>query len=169
MTHMAKFYVPEYYDHFRCKGGACRRTCCRGWNITLSMREYFALRSVEGSESLNRRMDGALEIISDDKERYAAFVRTQDGSCPLLREDGLCAMHAECGEDMLPAVCREYPRAYRTDYACELAFSASCESFLRSQRILLASTSLPISDRISAFRKERTAASGYSELFFIRS
>lgn len=127
MTHMAKFYVPEYYDHFRCKGGACRRTCCRGWNITLSMHEYFALRSVEGSESLNRRMDGALEIISDDKERYAAFVRTQDGSCPLLREDGLCAMHAECGEEVLPAVCREYPRAYRTDYACELAFSASCE------------------------------------------
>lgn len=125
---MAQFYVPEYYDDFRCKCGACRRTCCRGWNITLSMREYYSLRAVQGSEELQRRIAGGLEIISGDTERYAAFVRTQDGSCPLLRKDGLCALQAECGEEALPSVCRDYPRVVRADYACELAFSASCEA-----------------------------------------
>lgn len=125
---MAKFYVPDYYDQFHCKGGACRRTCCRGWNITLNMGEYFSLRSVDASPGLNSRIENGLEIISDDKERYAAFVRTQDGSCPLLREDGLCALQAECGEGVLPSVCREYPRSVRTDYACELALSSSCEA-----------------------------------------
>lgn len=126
---MTKFFVPDYYDAFRCKGGACRHTCCRGWNISVNMHEYFALRSLPCSESLRGKLDGALSIISDtDRERFAAFVRREDGSCPLLREDGLCALQHECGEEPLPTVCRVYPRSVRCDYAREIALSASCEA-----------------------------------------
>lgn len=126
---MAKTFVPDYFDTFSCKGGDCRRTCCCGWNIAVSMREYFTLRSLECTDALQKRLDGALSIISDtDRERYAAFSRTSDGSCPLLLESGLCALQKECGEEPMPAVCRMYPRALHCDYAREIALSASCEA-----------------------------------------
>lgn len=125
---MATYIVPDYYDRFQCKCGDCRRTCCSGWNISISMQEYYALLSADGSDDLRRRLSCALEIISDDRERYAAFVRTQEGQCPLLADNGLCALQRECGEGLMPAVCRMYPRAVRTDYACEIAFSSSCEA-----------------------------------------
>lgn len=128
MTRMSEFIVPDYYDHFHCKCGDCRKSCCRGWNISVSMREYYTLLSADASEDLRRRLDSALEIVSGDRERYAAFRRTEDGCCPLLAENGLCALQRECGEEPMPAVCRTYPRAIRTSPACELAFSASCEA-----------------------------------------
>ncbi len=121
---MPKFFVPDYDGDFSCKCGACRRSCCAGWNISMSMREYIALRSLKGSADLQNRIEGGLKIIGDDRERYAAFVRGENGACPLLCADGLCALQRECGEEPLPSVCRMYPRAIS---GREIALSASCE------------------------------------------
>lgn len=27
--------LPDFYDRFQCKAGACQHTCCRGWEIDI--------------------------------------------------------------------------------------------------------------------------------------
>jgi len=34
-----------------------------------------------------------------------------DGRCQLLQQDGLCGLHARCGETVLPNICATYPRS----------------------------------------------------------
>ncbi|HOO44429.1 MAG TPA: flagellin lysine-N-methylase, partial [Bacillota bacterium] len=52
------------------------------------------------------------------------------GNCPMLMENGYCELHANCGEDSLPSVCRYYPRGPRNNYAFESSCANSCEKTL---------------------------------------
>lgn len=120
--------VPDYYTRFACKGGSCTGTCCRGWNVSVSMEEYLRLLGLDCSPALRQKLDRAfLPAEHPTPQRYAVVFPTWEGSCPVLREDGLCALHAELGEGVLPAVCRSYPRSCRGG---ECACSNSCEGVL---------------------------------------
>ena len=122
------FTVPDYYPGFVCKAENCRRNCCFGWHITVSVNDYFRLVGLECSPDLRSRLDRALHILRDaTPERYAEFSRTYTGECPLIRPDGLCALQRECGEDSLSSVCRYYPRSPRTLHGSECSLSVTCE------------------------------------------
>ncbi len=123
--------MPDYYPHFACKGGACRATCCRGWDVSLPMDEYFRLLGLDCSPELRARLDGAFHAAdAPSPERYAQISHNWLGDCPMQREDGLCALQCECGETALPAVCRRYPRGARGLFDRECACSNSCEAVL---------------------------------------
>ena len=123
--------MPDYYPHFACKGGACRATCCRGWDVSLPMDEYFRLLGLDCSPELRARLDGAFHATdAPSPERYAQISHNWLGDCPMQREDGLCALQCECGETALPAVCRRYPRGARGLFDRECACSNSCEAVL---------------------------------------
>ena len=123
--------MPDYYPHFACKGGACRATCCRGWDVSLPMDEYFRLLGLDCSPELRARLDGAFHAVdAPSPERYAQISHNWLGDCPMQREDGLCALQCECGETVLPAVCRRYPRGARGLFDRECACSNSCEAVL---------------------------------------
>lgn len=125
-THV--YTVPDYYKDFVCKGSACRRTCCKGWPVSLSMTEYFRLLGINCSKKLRKRLDCAFYSANDrDSDRYVLFCKNQDGDCPLHLADGYCGIQKECGEAVLPAVCRYYPRAIRAGVTYECSCSASCE------------------------------------------
>lgn len=93
-----KTIAPDYYKNFRCTADKCRHTCCRGWEIDID--------------------DSALSRFADVKEISSRicfdntphFMLTEDESCPFLREDGLCSMILDYGEDMLCDICRDHPR-----------------------------------------------------------
>lgn len=127
-----KFIVPAYYKDFSCKGGACRTCCCGGWAVTVSMKEYFSLLGLECSRELRYKIDGALHLLKDaDENRFAQILPAFDGTCPMRRKsDGYCALQCECGEDVLPAVCRYYPRSPRLWPQAECCISCSCEKVL---------------------------------------
>ncbi len=125
------FLVPDYYGSFRCKGQDCRACCCVGWGVSISMREYFQLVGLPCEPALRARLDCAFHIADQPSpERYAELNRRYDGDCPLRRADGLCRLHAECGEDALPAICRLYPRAARLSPVPQCACANSCEATL---------------------------------------
>ncbi len=125
------FLVPDYYPAFSCKCGACRTSCCQGWGISLSQSEYFRLIGMDCSDALRRRLDTAFHRAdSPSKERFVLISPKWDGDCPLHGEDGLCMLQKECGEAILPAVCRAYPRAMRGAPVWEACISASCEHTL---------------------------------------
>lgn len=125
------YLVPDYYPAFSCKMGACRRPCCEGWPISVSMKDYFHLLSVDCSPDLRRRLDGGLHLsLHPTVDAYAQILPRYDGVCPLHMADGRCLLHAECGSDSLAAVCRLYPRGVRNGENRECSCANSCEAVI---------------------------------------
>lgn len=131
MAFIRSFTVPDYYKDFFCKGNTCRRTCCKGWKVTLSFKEYNKLIGLNCTKALRKKLDVAFSPKDRPSlDSYAEVNHNLDGVCPILRSDGLCFLHKECGEKILPAVCRYYPRAVRLKYAPECSCTGSCERVL---------------------------------------
>ena len=96
------YSVPAYYPNFRCKTGDCRHPCCTGWDIAISMQEYFRMIGLDCSPDLRRRLDTAFHLPDTPSEdRYAIISRRWDGDCPLHLPNGLCGLQCECGEDAI--------------------------------------------------------------------
>lgn len=125
---------PSYYDAFRCLAGGCIHSCCEGWHVSFSKKDYLALKRMEGSEELNGRMQDGLRRIrkGDLSEMYYGEFALKDGICPLLREDGLCQLQMEKGEKALPDVCKGFPRSevYMPTGYWERALTPGCEAVL---------------------------------------
>lgn len=125
------YLVPDYFPAFSCKMGACRRPCCEGWPISVSMKDYFRLMGLDCSPELRRRLDSGLHLsLRPTEDAYAQILPRYDGVCPLHMEDGRCLLHAECGGDALAAVCRLYPRGVRNGDNRECSCANSCEAVL---------------------------------------
>lgn len=61
----------------------------------------------------------------DGRELY--LLRTRDGYCSYLGQDGLCRVHRELGVDVKPAVCRMFPyRLVHTPDGWDTGLSLSC-------------------------------------------
>lgn len=131
MADAHNYLVPEYFSGFSCKGGSCRTTCCSGWGISISMGEYFRLLGLTCPPDLRRKLDCAFHPVDNPTpDRYAQITPNWLGKCPLHMDNGLCQLHAECGEEALPAVCRMYPRGAHTEFARECSCANSCERVL---------------------------------------
>ena len=121
--------MPDYVPAFACKMGACRRACCVGWPIMISLEDYFHLESLACSPELRERMDRGVKInLNPTPDRYAQICPRFDGNCHLRMEDGRCALHAELGEEALTDVCRLYPRGVRYEDGFEISCANSCEA-----------------------------------------
>lgn len=130
-THV--YSIPAYYPNFHCKAGDCRHPCCSGWDITISMPEYFRLLGRACSPELRRRLDTALHLAGDPSEdHYAVISPRWDGDCPLHLANGLCGLQCEYGEHAIPSVCRYYPRSPKSRYAYQCQCANSCEAVVES-------------------------------------
>ena len=85
--------------------------------------------NMECSDDLYRRVHRAFEepdFITDDCYRYISF--NWLGDCP-IQERGLCSIHREKGEGLLPKICRLYPRSLKRINGINVAScSSSCEA-----------------------------------------
>ena len=117
---------PSYYDQFRCIAGACPDSCCQEWDVQvddLAARRYLALSGPLGDQLRQK-------LKQDDDGDY--YLEISDRRCPMWRQDGLCSIQAELGEEGLCHVCREFPRL-RHDYGdfVELGLELSCPEAAR--------------------------------------
>lgn len=107
-----KYLVPEYYKDFKCKSGECRHSCCEGWPIRISTKEYYHLLGIKCSDALRVKLDNALKIcLEPSNESYKQISADWHGICMLHGEDGLCTLQVELGASNLPEVCQFYPRS----------------------------------------------------------
>ena len=125
---------PSYYDQFHCLAAGCKLSCCIGWNIAFNKKDYLSLKRQEASPELAERLSRAVHRVRDNKyggQMYAEFDMS-DGVCPLLREDCLCALQTEKGPDVLPAVCKVFPReeSYLISGYLERSLTPACEGML---------------------------------------
>ena len=130
MSKMGSFLVPDFYKDFSCKCGDCRISCCEGWDISISQKEYYDILSLETSEELGSRIMRAFYIPKDAApERFTVLNHDWLGRCPLRGEDGLCLLQVEKGENAIPQLCRQYPRSIRPELS-EATLSNSCEGII---------------------------------------
>lgn len=142
-----RLLVPDYYPDFRCKAAECRNACCEGWPVTFSMADYFRLLGIKASPETKGRLDRALHFTDHPTEdEYAMILPRYDGKCPMHMDNGLCAIHAEAGEEALPAVCRLYPRGLRDgEISCANSCEAVIELLYRTNPLVFRSMEIPIS------------------------
>lgn len=121
-------WAPDYYKDFICKCGECRTPCCGGWGISLTKEEYYRLVGVSLPKNLRHKLDCAL-VMSEhpDNTSFARIAPDYTGFCPIMDSEGYCALQRKYGEDILPIVCRMYPRSYKRADIPELCTSGSCE------------------------------------------
>ncbi|MBP1754493.1 MAG: hypothetical protein H6Q59_891, partial [Firmicutes bacterium] len=78
----------------------CRHSCCDGWPIRISMKEYYRLLGEGCSPKLRTRLDCALKLSSSpcfNTYTYAQIATDWQGICMLHQPDGLCALQSELG------------------------------------------------------------------------
>lgn len=97
---------PDFFDEFKCKASECKHTCCRGWEIDIDPISLSRYLNYEGK--LGKKMK---ESITFQDEEFC-FKTDEEGRCPFLREDGLCEIIIEKGEDELSDICALHPRFF---------------------------------------------------------
>ena len=114
--------APDYYNEFSCIAGACRHSCCIGWEIDIDG-ETLAFYDGIGGE-LGQRLqknicrEGGAHFCLDEKER-----------CPFLNGQGLCDIIIEQGEEALCQICDDHPR-FRNFFSDreEIGLGLCCEA-----------------------------------------
>lgn len=111
---------PRYYDRFQCIAGACPDSCCKDWTVAVDETSAAYYRSLPGP--LGDRLREVLR--EEDGDTVMAI---QNGRCPMWREDGLCRIQAEMGEEALCQTCSTFPRLTHDygHFAC-LQLELSC-------------------------------------------
>ena len=122
---------PDFYADFACRAAACRHSCCRGWEIDVDESALRRYAAVEGDLGQDLRRN----IYQDDDGAH--FLLTEDERCPFLRDDGLCRLICDLGEDALCEICALHPRFFTDvgeDMICGLGLSceAACDLLLCS-------------------------------------
>lgn len=125
---------PAYYDDFRCIAGACRHSCCIGWEIDLdedTLRRWRQLPEKAQAEIFCHVEEGDPSSIRLDEEER----------CPFLNEAGLCRLILIHGEDILSQICRDHPR-FRNFWGEEeeIGLGAACEA---AAKLILSQQSCP--------------------------
>ena len=118
-----KQIVPDYFNKFQCIAGACRHSCCVGWEIDIDEDALDHYQNVSGAFS--RRLSAS---IATDGET-AHFILDENERCPFLNSDGLCDLIIELGEDQLCNICADHPR-FRNYFSdrTEIGLGLCCEA-----------------------------------------
>ena len=116
---------PSYFDTFRCIASACPDSCCKEWDVLVDPDKAAFYRSLPGP--LGDRLRQVLK--EEDGDTYMTI---ENHRCPMWRDDGLCRIQAELGEDALCKTCREFPRLSH-DYGSfiEYGLELSCPEAAR--------------------------------------
>ena len=116
---------PAYYDSFRCIASACPDSCCKEWDVLVDDASAAYYRSLPG------QLGDDLRHFLQDEDGCTVMTITE-GRCPMWRQDGLCRIQAELGEQALCHTCRDFPRL-RHDYGdfLELTLELSCPEVAR--------------------------------------
>lgn len=111
----------EIYSEFKCKADKCEHSCCKGWEIDIdedTLDYYKDLDTELGNE--------ILQNIQEGEDTF--FKMTEDRRCPFLKNNGLCKIIEELGDDGLCDICRLHPRFFENINDYSLAgVGLSCE------------------------------------------
>jgi len=126
-----KIFAPEYYNSFKCIADKCKNSCCIGWDIEIDSNMLDVYLNMK--DSFGEKLKA--NIITN--EEGSSFKLDQKKRCPFLKENGLCEIILEKGEDYLCGICSDHPR-FRNFFSDreEIGLGLCCEE---ASRIILTS------------------------------
>ena len=95
--------IPVYFDQFRCLAGACPDTCCGQWEIIIEPAIRDRYLALEGE--LGKKLQASLDKLDGED-----CLRLENGRCPMLTQDNLCALISAHGTALLSTTCDSHPR-----------------------------------------------------------
>jgi len=111
MPKTRKVVQPKYVEKFQCIGPACEDSCCIGWRVDIDKNTYQTYRNCSDKQLRPQMNEKVTRNRSDAKiKNYAKINLNEDGSCPFIDVDKLCAIQRKLGEGMLSVTCTTYPR-----------------------------------------------------------
>ena len=121
-----KITTPNHYHKFRCLASACPDSCCKEWAVQVDSHAAELYRNLPGE------LGDRLRQVMQEENGDTILALEPDGRCPMWRDDGLCRIHAQLGEDALCDTCRDFPRL-RHDFGdfVELGLELSCPEAAR--------------------------------------
>ena len=115
---------PNYYKKFECVADRCEATCCAGWQIVVdeeSLARYEA-ETGEYGKVLREHIDWNEGVFKQDCRKHCAF----------LKENNLCEMYEQLGEESLCVTCTNYPRHIEEfENVREITLAISCPEVAR--------------------------------------
>jgi len=121
-----RLIAPDYYEQFRCIAGACRHSCCIGWEIDIDEDTLDYYMSLEGE------MGDRLREHINSEDDPAHFILGDQERCPFLNKDNLCDLIIAHGEGVLCQICDDHPRFYNEyENATEVGLGLCCEAAAR--------------------------------------
>ena len=149
-----RYTIPDYYFEFKCTADQCEDTCCAGWQIGID--ETSAQRYWKEKGPFRRTLRKNINF------HGSVFRQQPDGSCAFLREDGLCEMVLQMGEEALCRTCHYYPRHIEEfENEREITLSVSCPEVAK----ILMSRRKPVHFLHKEDEKEETYPD-YDPIFF---
>ena len=133
MAIMRKILQPLYVKKFQCVGSTCDASCCIGWGVPIDQETYEYYRNCE-DEQLRPQFDHKVTCNSTNANpaNYAQMVLNEDGSCPFIDAESLCAIQRKMGENYLSVTCTTYPRITNTiNGTAERSLTMSCPEAAR--------------------------------------
>lgn len=114
--------IPDYYSQFKCIADKCQHSCCIGWEIEIDDNTIKKYNNILGPYA-----DKFKENIDYTEVPY--FILGKNERCPFLKNDGLCEIISDLGEDMLCQICSDHPR-FRNYYSnhIEIGLGLCCEA-----------------------------------------
>lgn len=96
--------MPTYCKDFRCIADRCKDNCCIGWEIDIDTPTAEYYESVKGDfgEKLKNNIN---------KGKVRSF-KLKGERCPFLKENNLCEIIINLGEDKLCQICSDHPRYF---------------------------------------------------------
>jgi lysine-N-methylase len=114
------------FQDFHCIAGACKDSCCIGWEIEVNEASFQRFQQVEGS--FGQVLRSAIATEEDGTHHYIL----QGERCPFLNEQGLCRQILELGEEVLCEICAQHPRFYAVfGEVQEMGVGIACEEAAR--------------------------------------
>lgn len=128
---MIRRYLGDYQG-FVCIADKCPDTCCGGWEIEID----------EESLDMYRFLAQDHKVFADNIDyEECCFKQKANGDCACLREDRLCIIQKDFGEEYLCPTCDLYPRHIEEfpgvrEYSISLSCPAAAENFIEDQESL---------------------------------
>jgi lysine-N-methylase len=130
----AVYSTLNYMARFGCIGADCEDNCCHSWNVFVDKDTHNLLKlALKSNPEHRKKLKTHFTKVKIDKKRTQTMIRlNKDGTCPMLEPSGLCWIHSNYNERLLPDVCATYPRRVsQIGNRQELTGAASCPEVTR--------------------------------------
>lgn len=119
-------------DNFKCLGGQCPQNCCTQFFVNVDAKTRKAWRQLSMPGNNEVKLTASIKQVKVDGRVIDKLDLDENKRCILLDENNLCSVQKQYGHDVLPSICREFPRFLQKDKNLQISSAAlSCPEIVR--------------------------------------